>query len=124
MNERIRKIRLSQNLTQKQMSEIIGVTEATVSRMESGKSSITEQTIKIICREFNVNKDWILTGEGEMYIASKEDEKLAEALAEISLSGNDRLKELIQKMIELDDIYIDSILNLIDGVLEKQNNKK
>jgi transcriptional regulator with XRE-family HTH domain len=124
MNERLKEIRVEQQLTQKQMSEKIGVTEATVSRMESGKSTITEQTIKTLCREFNVNKDWLLSGEGEMYAVSKEDERLAKILAELHTTDNEKLKNLVEKMLELDDKYIEIILNLVNTVLADQKIKR
>ncbi len=123
MNERLKEIRISQGLTQKQMSEKIGVTEATVSRMESGKSAITEQTVKSLCREFNINKDWLLNGEGEMNIISKQDEKIAEVLMEIHASGNEKLKNVIEKMLELDEKYIDIILSLVDTVIADKKRK-
>ncbi len=123
MNERLKEIRISQGLTQKQMSEKIGVTEATVSRMESGKSAITEQTVKSLCREFNINKDWLLNGEGEMNIISKQDEKIAEVLMEIHASGNEKLKNVVEKMLELDEKYIDIILSLVDTVIADKKRK-
>ena len=122
MNERLKKIRTDIKLTQKQMSEKIGVTEATVSRMESGKSSITEQTIKMLCNEFNINETWLRTGEGEMYVVSEQDEELAEALAEISLSDNEKLKKIVQKLTKLNDKEIDTINDLIDLLLDRLSN--
>lgn len=104
---RIKQIRTDIKLTQKQMSGKIGVTEATVSRMESGKSSITEQTIKMICNEFSINETWLRTGEGEMYIISEQDKKIADTLA--------------KKIVKLDKKSIDRINDLIDLLLEKEN---
>lgn len=118
MQDRLKLIRTDKNMSQDEFGKVIGISRSQIGCYEKGIREITERSINDICREFNVNKNWLITGDGEMYIISKEDEQLAEALAEISLSGNDKLKELIQKMIKLDDKYIDSILTLIDGVIE------
>ena len=56
-----------------------------------------------------------------MYVVSEQDEKLAEAFAEISLSENEKLKEIVQNLTKLDDKTIDKINDLIDLLLEKEN---
>ena len=35
--------------------------------MESGKSNPSDQTVRSICREFNVSEVWLRTGQGEPY---------------------------------------------------------
>lgn len=35
--------------------------------MKIGKSPITERTIIAICSRFNVNENWLRTGEGDMF---------------------------------------------------------
>lgn len=47
--------------------ERIGITKSSVSLLESGKNNPSEQTIKLICKEYRINKDWLLTGEGDMH---------------------------------------------------------
>lgn len=67
MKERIKKVRKSNNLTMEQFGKKIGITKSSVSLLESGKNSPSEQTLKLICQEFNINKEWLSTGVGEMY---------------------------------------------------------
>ena len=66
-NERIKELRKTLNLTLDKFGERLGVTRATVSRLEKGERNLTEQMFKSICREFNVNVDWLRTGNGEMF---------------------------------------------------------
>lgn len=68
MNERLKIIRLKLKLTQEDMGTKIGVTNATISRLEKGVNNFTERVITSICREFNVNEEWIRHGTGEMFI--------------------------------------------------------
>jgi transcriptional regulator with XRE-family HTH domain len=67
MQERIKQIRLYLKLTQEEFGARIGLTNASISRIESGSTVTTEQTIRSICREYNVNEAWLRTGEGEMF---------------------------------------------------------
>lgn len=66
MKDRIKKVRKTNNLTMEQFGNRIGITKSSVSLLESGKNSPSEQTLRLICKEFNVNIDWLQTGNGEM----------------------------------------------------------
>lgn len=53
--ERIREVRKTLGLTLEKFGEKIGMKKNSVSQIESGKNSVTEQVVKSICREFNVD---------------------------------------------------------------------
>ncbi|MDO5785444.1 MAG: helix-turn-helix transcriptional regulator [Eubacteriales bacterium] len=72
MKERVKKIRKTLNLSQKEFGERLGVTDSAISIIESGRRNITEQMEKSICREFNVSYDWLKDGTGEMFDAIPE----------------------------------------------------
>lgn len=67
MNERIKEIRKIVELSQKDFGEKIGVGKTAISKIEKGENSPSEQTIKSICREFNVNYAWLKEGLGDMF---------------------------------------------------------
>ena len=66
LGERIKSLRKSHNLSQVEFGKRIGVSGATISTSESGKTVPDEQTIRAICSEFSVNRDWLVDGIGEM----------------------------------------------------------
>lgn len=74
MNERIRKLRKQLNLTMEKFGQKLGVKKNTVSQWESGANSLTDQMFKSICREFNVNEEWLRNGTGEMLKPAPSDE--------------------------------------------------
>ena len=47
-------------------AERLKIDQSYVSQLVSGKRSPSERLIESICREFNVNRTWLETGEGEM----------------------------------------------------------
>ena len=67
MNERIKEIRETLNLSQEAFGKRIGITRASISNMEKGTRNPSEQTIISICREFDVNYSWLKEGLGEMF---------------------------------------------------------
>lgn len=38
-----------------------------MSAIETNRNSLTDQTALLICREYNVNYDYLMNGEGEMF---------------------------------------------------------
>ena len=88
MNARIKKLRKELGLTLDKFGEKLGVTKPTISRIENGVNNVTEQMIKSICREFNVNETWLRTGEGEMFVDMDTEDELMRWAGEV-LSGSD-----------------------------------
>ena len=73
MNERIKELRKMLNLTMEKFGERVGVTRSAMSNIENGNRNLTEQMLRSICREFSVNEEWLRTGEGEMFVISRND---------------------------------------------------
>lgn len=65
--ERIRSIRKELNLTLEKFGAKLGVSKAAISAIETGSRNLTEQMAISICREFNVNYDYLVDGDGEMF---------------------------------------------------------
>ena len=69
MNERIKELRKALGLSGEKFGASIGLTKYSVSNIENGRYNLTEANILAICREFNVNEDWLRNGNGEMFNA-------------------------------------------------------
>jgi len=70
VGKRIRKIRESQKMSQTEFAGRIGLTQTSLSMIETATSNQTKKNIKLICSTYHVNEDWLLTGEGDMYAES------------------------------------------------------
>lgn len=68
MNERLRKLRKALDLTQQKFADRIGVKQNTVAQYEIGRNIPIDSVINLICREFNVNEEWLRTGTGDMFL--------------------------------------------------------
>lgn len=67
----------------------LNVTPAYISKLCKDKENIpSDRTIADICREFNVNEDWLRTGRGDPYIQLSRDEELAQFFGEV-MKGED-----------------------------------
>lgn len=93
MKERLKQARIALRLSQRNFGSRIGVTDAAISKLESGFNNLTEQMILSICREFGINENWLRTGEGEMLNETRDDFLR-------SLSEKHGLSPLIEKTLE------------------------
>lgn len=71
MEERIKKIRKENGLTQTEFGARIGVRGNTITNYETSVRAPSEAMIKAICREFDINPEWLETGKGRMKIRSQ-----------------------------------------------------
>lgn len=79
--ERIKTVRKSNELTLEKFGERIGVGKTAISKLEKEQVSLTDQMAKSICREFNINEEWLRTGEGEMKADIPEEDAYSRAAA-------------------------------------------
>lgn len=106
--ERVKQIRKSLNLTLEKFGNALGMKKNSVSQVENGKNNLTEQMAKSICREFNVNEEWLRHGTGEMFLQKSNDE--LEALAKkYNLSNGACI--LIDKFVKMKESDREVLLN-------------
>lgn len=69
--ERVKEIRKALGLTLEKFGERLGVGKTAISKIEKGERNLTDQMAKSICREYNVNYDYLVYGDGEMYASDE-----------------------------------------------------
>lgn len=99
MNERIKEIRNALNLTQQEFADKIKVKRNTVATYEMGRSVPSDAAVALICREFNVNEDWLRTGTGEMFVKKTRDEQIASFIGSIQSVEDDSFKKRFISML-------------------------
>lgn len=65
--ERVKGVRKALGLTLEKFGEKLGVGKTAISKIEKDEVRLTDQMTRSICREYNVNYDWLLSEEGEMF---------------------------------------------------------
>ena len=67
IGDRIKKVRKSLDLTQEAFATRIGSVQNAITGYESGRRNPSAPVISLICKEFNVNEEWLRNGTGEMF---------------------------------------------------------
>lgn len=120
MNERLKKIRLMNTMSQEEFGKKIGIeSRAHISALENGNRNITDRIINDVCREFYINPEWLRYGTGDMNI--KPNDKLSMYVSEITDSDDDFIKDLIEVYMELDQTSKDALKEIARKMAEKQN---
>lgn len=116
MNERIKELRKALGLTLEEFGSRIGMGKSSVSKIEKGLNGTTDQTIRSICREFNVNETWLRTGDGDMF--DQDQPSILSRLAdEYKLTA--REQSALSAFLELSDSDRAAIMRYVDKLVEK-----
>lgn len=104
MNTRIKELRKILKLTQEDFGSRVGVKGNTIGNYELSLRNPSDAVIHSICKEFNVNEDWLRFGKGDMFLPFKGE--VAETLAQLLEVSNpfyDLILDMMVSFNELDD---------------------
>ena len=107
----------------------IGLTPAYISKIDKERDRTpSERTIADICREFNVNKHWLETGEGEMFKSLEREAEIAMFFRSVGQPDGelDQFKQnLILALAKLDESEWEVIAGIAKKLAEaSESNKK
>lgn len=94
IGERIKEIRTENNMTLEKFGERLGMQKSAISKWERGENNIPEQMIKSICREFDINEDWLRNGTGPKKPELDMDIEYGRICAELGITDQ-RAKKII-----------------------------
>lgn len=124
MNEskdRIRAIRKYYDLTQQDFADRIGVKRNTIATYETGRNQPIDAVVALICREFNVNEEWLKTGKGEMLRQLDREQEIAEMVSTLFKEESDSFKfRFIKALCNMNDTGWDVLENLINEITNKK----
>ena len=105
IHERLKILRTSIGLTTRSFGSSINITGGAVTNMEKGRREITERTIKDICREHGVNREWLVSGNGPMLedaleglVISDEVKALADSYSYLNNDDKELIRDLIKSL--------------------------
>lgn len=120
VENRIKEVRKSLNLNQVEFGLKLGISVGVISNIElhRNKTDISKNPIcNLICNIFNVNPNWLLTGEGEMFVDSSNNSSLSSLRQEYDLS-DDAIK-VIQNFIQMTPDEQSSLIQTLKKLLNE-----
>lgn len=81
--QRVRELRKNLGLTLEKFGKSLGVGKTAISKIENQENNLTDQMVLSICREYNVNEEWLRTGEGEVFVKLSPAEEVASYVSDL-----------------------------------------
>ena len=127
--ERVKEVRRTQRLTLEKFGERLGVKKNSVSQIENGHNSLTnqisDQMAKAICREFGVSESWLRTGEGEMIEPTTPSEHLLAYVARISTEPDKEFQiEFLTALSRMKPEQWKLVEDFLDDLIARKETKK
>lgn len=119
--ERVNEIRKTLNLTLEAFGKKLGVTKVAISNIEKGNRALTDQMARSICREYNVNYDYLIYGEGEMF------DNLPQTILDelcIQYELDDFDKSIVEMYVQLPKQFREYLKNNLLDILRKFDGKE
>ena len=83
INDRIKELRKTLRLSQTAFGERIGLGRGSIKGFDEKTTVPTSSQLVVICKEYNVNPDWLNHGTGEMFLERDSDDEINDFLSSI-----------------------------------------
>jgi transcriptional regulator with XRE-family HTH domain len=105
VGQRIKLLREALRVSQREFCKLLSLSGGYIANIEANLREPNDRLIKLIVSEFNVNEEWLLTGNGQMFDIKVKDERSSRLL---SLFNN------------LPKKYQDVVFDLIDSLYKAE----
>jgi len=68
--DRLKQFRKLLKMNQKDLSEVLNISQSTLSQIENSYYAVSIQALSTLYNEYNLNTNWLVTGEGEMFLSN------------------------------------------------------
>ena len=122
MNERLKKLRKELDMTQQEFAEGIGIKRNTIATYESGRNEPIDAVISLICTKYNVNENWLRTGEGDMFVKLSYSDEIAQFVGQLMTEEDDSFKKrLVSGLAALDETGWKVLADFLDSIQIKKD---
>lgn len=122
---RIKTLRQTLGMSQTDFGRKIGVTRSVLSNLDLGITTLQDPLLSLVCSVFNVRREWLETGSGEMFEHPDTEAPFYNAVGSISNDDPDSFrKRFVVALAELDDAELDAMEQFIRSLLRDAGTKK
>lgn len=120
MKNRIIQIRKGENLSQEEFAERLGLSRNFINQVENGKKNLSDRSIADICSKFDINEEFIRTGNGEMKKELSRSQEISEFMKKVlKESDNSFRKRFCAALAKLDERDWETIGKIVEE-MEKE----
>ena len=106
--ERVKLVRKTLKLNQKDFGKMIGLTQTSLSMIEVGTNILTEKNIKLICATFNVREEWLREGKGKIFNDSPYVQEICDILGDLTPDTQKSLLLIAKELLRVEQKQAES----------------
>ncbi len=118
INERLESIRKSEKLSRSKFGLKVGKTEDAIYNLERNRASISKEFIELVCNTFNINKEWLVNGTGQMYNISQDTLDMSNVFDKII--NSEELYKLVHDITELSEEKVKVLSDLVEILYDSE----
>ena len=114
MKGRIKEIRNDENLSQEEFAKRLNISRGQIACYETGRRQLSNRTVLDICDKFDINEEWLRTGNGIKKREKTECDELAYMMGALFAENNQFKIKIIKAMLSLEDedwYFIEKLIN-------------
>ena len=123
MFERIKILRTEHlHITQSEFGEALGVKRDVINNIENNRLKNPEKQepiYRLICEKFNVNGEWLRTGNGEMFVPLTRNQLITDFATDLIMEDNTFKKRLVEALAKLDENEWEVLEKLAESLIKK-----
>lgn len=122
---RVKILRKALGMSQTDFGTKIGVTRGVINNLDRGLTDLQDPLLSLICSVFNARREWLETGEGEMFEPQDAEAPFYGAMGIITNDEPDSFrKRFVIALAELDDAGLDAMEQFIRSLIRDTGTKK
>lgn len=122
---RVKILRQALGMSQTDFGTKIGVTRGVINNLDRGLTDLQDPLLSLICSVFNARREWLETGEGEMFEPEDAEAPFYDAIGIITNDEPDSFrKRFVIALAELDDAGLDAMEQFIRSLIRDTGKKK
>ena len=122
---RVKILRQALGMSQTDFGAKIGVTRGVINNLDRGLTDLQDPLLSLICSVFNARREWLETGEGEMFDPKDAEAPFYDAMGIITNDEPDSFrKRFVIALAELDDAGLDAMEQFIRSLIRDTGTKK
>ena len=115
---RVKILRQALGMSQTDFGTKIGVTRGVINNLDRGLTDLQDPLLSLICSVFNARREWLETGEGEMFEPEDAEAPFYDAMGIITNDKPDSFrKRFVIALAELDDAGLDAMEQFIRNLI-------
>lgn len=127
LSERVKALRKSNNLSQTEFAETLGVTRGVIVNIEKGRLSSLDTKIPLLnlmCDKYGCRREWLIDGEGEMMQDLSREQEIIRAVSEMFTGNDDFKQDIISMLVKLPDEHWGLLEDMAQRLLDEQKKRQ